>query len=531
MAIYDEAFSLGVNLGLSETATFESAPAGLTFPVSLGLSEIPTVDTDIEVAIAPDLAADSQLEALGEIQLPLTPGLTMQAIVATDINLPVVPGVNLSSKLAVDGALDLPVTLGVALEGTVQHPDTFPLWIRGLGFTVLKRPEFSTLIQSSPNRYETRIPQSDNPIWHWSVVYNYLKDYDIQPGLTYTDLRTLMGFFLSHQGAGLDFLLNDPDDNYVGPALVEGEPNPLAELQLVSDGTGKWYSPIRRDLGGFSEDITDLNGEIQVYANGVLQTRDLDYTIEGPGLAVPGKSFSGLYLAWSAQPPSPITAEFNFYFRVRFESDEQDFEKFMDQLWTVGAHSQRGSGEIRLISARPPQAPPLEPPCPEPVSWVPVPAPLPGHCRTIVPATCSGTSYNSCYGIAACSGSSASLEMWHEAPLGTGPRADFIFTLPSYLFGKTITAVYGVMVFDYSTGPKVAVGSYNMAIGGSPIVRFGGGSEVVVTNFGTDLPSTAYAYIAGTLENPIGACYPCGEGGGCEMMLNAAFSLVINYVC
>jgi hypothetical protein len=77
------------------------------------------------------------------------------------------------------------------------------------------------------------------------------------------------------------------------------------------------------------------------------------YAVGGPGLAIPGASFEGLYIAWPALPAQPVTAEFNFYFRVRFESDTQDFEQFASDLWAIGGDGgQKGSGELHLMSSR-----------------------------------------------------------------------------------------------------------------------------------------------------------------------------------
>ena len=89
--------------------------------------------------------------------------------------------------------------------------------------------------------------------------------------------------------------------------------------------------PIQRTLDGvFYEDITDLNGAITVYDNGVLRKPlpSIDYTVNGPGLALPTASYMGLYLKWVSEPTGPVTVQFHFYFRVRFQSDSQDFEKF-----------------------------------------------------------------------------------------------------------------------------------------------------------------------------------------------------------
>ena len=296
----------------------------------------------------------------------------------------------------------------------------------GLTFTVLRSMEFDTLVSAAPNKYETRLPQTVNPLWSWQFIYDFLRD---NPGGAFTagELRTLQDFYLYQSGQAGTFLLIDPDDNYVGPALASGSPNvPLAQLQLIDDGAGTYYSPVQRTLGGlFWEDITDLNTDtgaggsaLAVYLNGTLASAGSgpgEYTLSGPGLAVSGAAYMGLYLKWGAGAPAwaasnayalnaeildaaghiqkvttagtsgaaapawndagsttadgtavwtdqgyyagpaaPVTAQFNFYFRVRFASDAQDMEKFAALFWTIGgSESQKGSGQLKLVQARP----------------------------------------------------------------------------------------------------------------------------------------------------------------------------------
>jgi hypothetical protein len=307
---------------------------------------------------------------------------------------------------------------------TMKIYPSFP----GLTYPVVRMGVFDTLVTAAPNKYEVGLPQTVNPQWSWQLVYDLLRD---KPGITFGvgELRTLVDFFLYQNGQAGRFLYLDPDDNYVGPALISAAPNvPLAQLQLVNDGLGNYYSPLQRTLGGlFYEDITDLNTDtgaggsaLAVYLNGTLATAGSganQYALLGPGLAVSGSSFMGLYLKWGpgapawaaahayalnatildaaghiqkattagtsgstiptfndagsttpdgagtliwtdqgyyAGPAAPVTAQFNFYFRVKFESDSQDLEKFSNQFWTVGgSQSQKGSGQIKLMQARP----------------------------------------------------------------------------------------------------------------------------------------------------------------------------------
>jgi hypothetical protein len=315
---------------------------------------------------------------------------------------------------------------------------TLPVFpsLPGLTFTSVKSPQFSTLNEAAPNGYEVRLPQYSNPIWSWQLIYDFLHDFFWGDFTTVSELRTLMGFFNDNLGSASSFLYTDPDDNYVGPALVSAAPNtPLAQLALVNDGAGTYYSPVQRTLDGVSyEDITDLNGAVAVYLNGSLATAGSavnQYTVEGPGYAIPGYSWMGLVLKWGpgaaawqaahayalnaeildpaghiqkvttagtsgttaptwndagsttpdgigtlvwtdqgyyAGPAAPVTAQFHFYFRVRFAGDSQDFEKFLGigsgtgqppsgqggGYWTVGgSESQNGTGTLILRTARP----------------------------------------------------------------------------------------------------------------------------------------------------------------------------------
>jgi len=231
----------------------------------------------------------------------------------------------------------------------------FPRKIYGMTQNVPKIAEFSTIVQKgSDPANTTRIAQTQNPIWHWEFTFEQLFDDLTNPNYVYSELQTLFGFCLSMRGQRTTFFLDDPSDDFVGPALdPDGSPNLQAQLQVVNDGAGNYYSPIQRNFGGqFYEDITDLNGPIVVYANSALQANPADYTILGPGLAIPGASFAGLYLKWVTAPAEPVTAELNFYFHVRFETDTTAFEQFLYGLWTAGGTESNKSEALRIMTER-----------------------------------------------------------------------------------------------------------------------------------------------------------------------------------
>lgn len=292
----------------------------------------------------------------------------------------------------------------------------FPSAVRGLAFTVVKTLENSAIVQSSPTFSSARVLQATNPQWHWRLEYSVVFDNILNPNpsYTYTDLQIMLGFCQARYSNYDDFLFSDPDDNSIGPGVITAAwqpntqysfgsiiisashaqqvtavtgtgysggvtpafsisggsvvdggltwtdlglgtnggtnwPNPQAQLQLLTSGT-TYYSPIQRNLGGqYLEDITDLNGSITVYDNGVLTT---NYILQTGGFAISGSSWSGLNLVWTAPPTGPITATFNYYFRVILEEPATDFENFVNMLWAIGGEQNvQGKGYLKLRSA------------------------------------------------------------------------------------------------------------------------------------------------------------------------------------
>ena len=46
----------------------------------------------------------------------------------------------------------------------------YPLAVRGVRWPKMKTSDFDTIVQSAANKYETRIENTQNPIWHWELV-------------------------------------------------------------------------------------------------------------------------------------------------------------------------------------------------------------------------------------------------------------------------------------------------------------------------------------------------------------------------
>jgi uncharacterized protein (TIGR02217 family) len=78
--------------------------------------------------------------------------------------------------------------------------------------------------------------------------------------------------------------------------------------------------------GGFAEPITAPNAVSAIYLDGIVQSA-LGYSVD---------LTTGL-VTFTVPPPAGqlVTADFTYYFRVRFADDTADFENFLYQLWSL----------------------------------------------------------------------------------------------------------------------------------------------------------------------------------------------------
>jgi uncharacterized protein (TIGR02217 family) len=195
----------------------------------------------------------------------------------------------------------------------------------GLGWSVSKAPHFATRIQRAVSGRELRVLDQPNPIWSWTLTYALLRDaHDTRaatgPGVGYDELRNLMGFFLQQQGSFQPFLYDDPTDDQVSAQPLGTGDGGTTVFQLVRTmGTSL-------PTGGFAEPITAPNAVATIYFNGVVQSAS-GYTVDPT---------TGL-VTFASPPPAgqQVSADFTYYFRVRFADDTADFENFLYQLWAL----------------------------------------------------------------------------------------------------------------------------------------------------------------------------------------------------
>ena len=178
--------------------------------------------------------------------------------------------------------------------------------VRGLGWSITKNPTFSTEIQSSLAGREVRVQNFQNPIWEFTLAYEYLlNDPRSRDENEQTPLETLVGFFLARGGQFDDFLLNESD-------LTQRLEDSVFSGQPIGTGDGVTTNfQLVRNVGGFLEACQNpANQQATVYVNGAKKAQGTDYNVS-------------LGLVTFNVPPASgaaITADFTFLHRVRFDA-------------------------------------------------------------------------------------------------------------------------------------------------------------------------------------------------------------------
>lgn len=194
--------------------------------------------------------------------------------------------------------------------------EVFPS-LPGLTWNVVKEPLFNTKVQTSVNMAELRAAFANTPVYDFTLGYDVLREYD-----AFAELRSLGGFFLARQGRWDSFLFSDPTDfNVAGQQFGTGNGVATA-FQLT------------RAFGAFREQVSQLSGAPQVYANGVLLSTPSQYNVSSTGLVTfASPPATNANLAWSG----------SYYFRCRFKEDVSSYNNFMRDLWELRSLTFRGS--------------------------------------------------------------------------------------------------------------------------------------------------------------------------------------------
>lgn len=155
-------------------------------------------------------------------------------------------------------------------------------------------------------------------------------------------LDQLIGFFNLRQADYDSFLVD------LGSLCKRPECTSIIGQVLNVDSNG--YAPIQvshyvspeEDWWENIYELAGVNGNPGtapvLYLDGVPMVPGTDYNFYGPGYSIPGETWPGLMVIISKSLGSPagvVTADFSWYYRVRFEQGKQDFDMFHYLLWTA----------------------------------------------------------------------------------------------------------------------------------------------------------------------------------------------------
>lgn len=194
--------------------------------------------------------------------------------------------------------------------------------LAGLGWSVGRADIWQSRRPTAISGKEVRIADWSYPRRQWTLTFDFLRQGAFQ-GSTFVEFSDLEGFFNLRSGGFDSFLYQDPNDN-----SITGQ-----ELG-TTDGVSTVY-PLVRAFGGYAEPILapNLTATFNLYLNSVLQSAST-YTVTPWGTA---NSNGPGQVIFNSAPSSgeTITADFSWYFPVRFDQDNLGFEQFMQSLFQL----------------------------------------------------------------------------------------------------------------------------------------------------------------------------------------------------
>lgn len=166
----------------------------------------------------------------------------------------------------------------------------------GITWPIPKRATWKTLVSQTESGREVRVALRSLPLFEWDLPYGILRA---------ADQATFWGFYNACYGGYYTFLFDDKADDFAQGAQLG-----------VGDGTTTQFQFVRSYAGEFVEPRTDIQQSPtapKIYLNGVLKTSGYSINYLNSGI-----------LTFTTAPASGvvITADFYFYWRVRFKEDQ-----------------------------------------------------------------------------------------------------------------------------------------------------------------------------------------------------------------
>jgi uncharacterized protein (TIGR02217 family) len=190
----------------------------------------------------------------------------------------------------------------------------------GLTWDVTWTPMFRTKVQSAVSGKEYRTSLMANPLYSLQLKVEFLRHGAKQ------ELRQLAGFFMARRGSFESFLYKLDDDCSVTDQQIG-----------AGDGVTRSFQLVREFGQGAVEPVQNIEIVRDVKVAGVLRAA-AGYTVSPTGLLTFAVAPGAGAITWSG----------GYFYRTRFADDEQDFDRFMQNLWKAGTVKLIGSLGMRI---------------------------------------------------------------------------------------------------------------------------------------------------------------------------------------
>jgi uncharacterized protein (TIGR02217 family) len=202
----------------------------------------------------------------------------------------------------------------------------------GLSWGCTRSPKWNTLVQTAASGLESRLALQSAPKWEWTLVFDYLRQ-----SPPFLELQQLVGLYNASAGGAFSIFFRDPQDN-----------STTGEFIATGDGATTVFQ-LQRNWGGYDEPIYGVDTRAALVYGGYTRPAAVPHVAYVNGTPVVSATFgveTGLLTFPGGAPGAgtTITADFSYFFRVRFEDDELDF----NDLWTAVWELQK----LRLLQVR-----------------------------------------------------------------------------------------------------------------------------------------------------------------------------------
>lgn len=208
----------------------------------------------------------------------------------------------------------------------------FPSTFRGLGFSVVWRPMWSTEVQTAEDGSEYRLGYWSEPLWEFDLVYNVLRE-DNFLNRAYDEMRQIVGLFNASMGQLYGFKFSNPDDYQVTSQPIGTTDGVSATFDLV-----RTYGANNPNLGYDSTEhigFVDTDQPFNLYID--TSTYPVPPSDPTYGYTLSTNTPVMQQLAFNSAPPAghSIRVGMNYKYYARFKDGSQELEKFLHKLWAM----------------------------------------------------------------------------------------------------------------------------------------------------------------------------------------------------